>query len=277
MSNETRGTGLKKSNYYIDWLEKSIANEYLNYHEYSEFKNLEPIGSGSFGSVVRANWKKAGNFFALKIIKDNSNTTLKVFVNEIRLQKKVDFHENIIRFYGITKAENEKYSLVLEYADNGTLKTYLNEHINELTWTDKYQLALQLANAVECLHDLGIIHRDLHADNVLVHQKKLKLADFGLSKKIAEVSSNTSKILGVIPFVDPKKLNNRCYKLNKKSDIYSIGVLMWQISSGCQPFSDCDYDASLILSIINGKREAIIDSTPKEYSNLYTESLTMFK
>jgi serine/threonine protein kinase len=54
-----------------------------------------------------------------------------------------------------------KYSLVLEYADNGTLKTYLNEHINELTWTDKYQLVLQLANAVECLHDYGIIHRDL--------------------------------------------------------------------------------------------------------------------
>jgi hypothetical protein len=48
---------------------------------------------------------------------------------------------------------------------------------------------------------------------------------------------------------------------------------MWQISSGCQPFSDCDYDASLILSIINGKREAIIDNTPKEYSNLYTGNL----
>ena len=55
----------------------------------------------------------------------------------------------------------EKYSLVLEYANNGTLKTYLKEHFNELTWTDKYQLAFQLANAVECLHDCNIIHRDL--------------------------------------------------------------------------------------------------------------------
>ncbi|PKK59818.1 kinase-like protein, partial [Rhizophagus irregularis] len=262
---------IKEPNYYINWLEKSIADEYFNYYEYSEFKNLEPIGSGSFGSVVRANWKNAGNFFVLKTFKNYDNAMLKELVNEIRLQKRVDFHENIIRFYGITKVENEKYSLVLEYANNGTLKTYLNEHFNELTWTDKYQLAFQLANAVDCLHDCNIIHRDLHAGNILVHQKKLKLTDFGLSKKIAEVSSNTSKILGVIPFIDPKKLNDQDYKLNKESDVYSMGVLMWQISSGRQPFCDYNYDASLILSIVKGKRETIIDSTPKEYINLYTE------
>ncbi|UZO07138.1 uncharacterized protein OCT59_027436 [Rhizophagus irregularis] len=102
-------TGLKEPNYYINWLEKSIADEYLNYYEYSEFKNLKPIGNGSFGSVVRANWKNAGNFFALKTFKNNCNTTLKELVNEIRLQKRVDFHENIIRFYGITKVENGKF------------------------------------------------------------------------------------------------------------------------------------------------------------------------
>ena len=55
----------------------------------------------------------------------------------------------------------KKYSLVLEYADSGTLNAYLNEHFGELDWNDKYQLALQLASAVECLHDCDIIHRDL--------------------------------------------------------------------------------------------------------------------
>ena len=54
-----------------------------------------------------------------------------------------------------------QYSLVLEYADGGTLNTYLNEHFNELDWNDKYQLALQLASAVECMHDCDIVHRDL--------------------------------------------------------------------------------------------------------------------
>ncbi len=99
------------------------------------------------------------------------------------------------------------------------------------------------------------------------------MADFGLSRKIAEESSNTSTIFGVLPYIDPKSLEqnqDKNYKLNKKSDVYSIGVLMWQISSGYRPFyAETRYDISLILDIIKGKREEIIDGTPTEYSDLY--------
>ena len=114
-----------------------------------------------------------------------------------------------------------------------------------------------------------------HANNVLVHQKNIKLGDFGLSKKIAEASSNTSEVFGVIPYMDPKKISNKNYKLNKKSDIYSIGVIMWQISSGYRPFytEGIEYDVCLALAIKEGEREKIIDGTPDEYSNLYTSKL----
>ena len=98
------------------------------------------------------------------------------------------------------------------------------------------------------------------------------MADFGLSRKIAEASNNAEKF-GVLPYMDPKWLNdnNQNYRLNKKSDIYSVGVLMWQISSGYQPFDTegADFDAWLILPILNGKREKIIEGTPINYSNLY--------
>ena len=100
----------------------------------------------------------------------------------------------------------------------------------------------------------------------------IKLADFGLSRKIAEVSSNASKMLGLIPYMDPKFLHQqKNYKLNKKSDVYSVGVLMWQISSGHRPFfaDNADYDIGLILDIIDGIREKIINETPDKYSNLY--------
>ena len=78
--------------------------------------------------------------------------------------------------------------------------------------------------------------------------------------------------------MDPKCFNNQYdinnqsdhYKLNKKSDVYSIGILMWLISSGYKPFNGVDYDVSLGLAIQGGKREEIIDGTPIEYSNLYT-------
>jgi len=99
------------------------------------------------------------------------------------------------------------------------------------------------------------------------------LADFGLSKKIAEASSNTSKVLGVLTYVDPKVFNNKNYKLDKKSDVYSVGILMWQISSGRKPFEDVESYINLILSIQGGEREKIIDDTPIKYSNLYTSKL----
>ncbi|UZO02682.1 uncharacterized protein OCT59_021161 [Rhizophagus irregularis] len=275
---------MAETNYHINWLEKSIIKQKIDYYDYSDFKNKRLIGGGSFGNVVRATWKNTDSLFALKFFK-NDKVTLKEIIKELKLHRKVNSHENIIYFYGITKVKDDetievsqeiKYSLVLEYADSGTLETYLNEHFNELKWNDKLKLAFQLASAVSHLHKRDIIHRDLHANNVLIHQKNIKLADFGLSKKIAEASSNISKIHGVIPYVDPKVFNknqNEKYKLDKKSDIYSIGVLMWQISSGYQPFSSkgVNYDLSLILSISNGEREEIIVGTPIEYSNLYSE------
>jgi serine/threonine protein kinase len=113
-----------------------------------------------------------------------------------------------------------------------------------------------------------------------VHKNTIKLADFGLSKKADEVSDNSNDVLGLLPYIDPKYLNNVCiknessqlYLVNFKSDIYSVGVLFWQISSGRRPFYDegISYDASLAMEIINGRREEMIEGTPDVYSNIYT-------
>ncbi|CAB5336139.1 unnamed protein product [Rhizophagus irregularis] len=92
-------------------------------------------------------------------------------VNELKLQREVDFHENIIRFFGVTTQNQndnfKKYWLVMEYANNGTLHEYLKKHFDTITWNDKFNMALQLAHAVLCLHDEGIVHRDLHSKNIL--------------------------------------------------------------------------------------------------------------
>jgi serine/threonine protein kinase len=112
-----------------------------------------------------------------------------------------------------------------------------------------------------------------HARNVLIHKGDIKVADFGLSMNATE-ASNYSVVLGLVPYIDPKLLNNikYGYTINFKSDIYSIGVLFWLLSSGRRPFCDegAQYDTSLAVEIVNGKREKIIENTPVEYSNLYT-------
>ena len=111
-----------------------------------------------------------------------------------------------------------------------------------------------------------------HPGNILIHQKNIKLADFGLSKRIAEESNRNSKIFGILPYLDPSIVKDTSRKLDKKSDVFSVGVLLWQISSGRRPYEDIDYDLELILDIVNGKREKIVDGTPVEYSDLYTSN-----
>ena len=77
----------------------------------------------------------------------------------------------------------------------------------------------------------------------------------------------------MVPYIDPKVLMNNNLKLNEKSDVYSIGVLLWEISSGVPPFHDEDNDMGLIYGISQGRRETTIPDTPADYANLYTGKL----
>ncbi|RIA82665.1 kinase-like domain-containing protein [Glomus cerebriforme] len=126
------------------------------------------------------------------------------------------------------------------------------------------------------MHRKNIIHRDLHSENILVHQNMIKVADFGLSRRLTDVSTQKD-FLGMVPYIDPQyfkpQSNNNHYKANKESDVYSVGVLLWEISSGRKPFesySDQFQKLALMLEISNGKREIPISNTPINYINIYT-------
>ncbi|CAJ0828482.1 176_t:CDS:2 [Entrophospora sp. SA101] len=237
------------------WLDDAIKNEHINLYEYGSFVDFELIGKGACGRVFRARSTRYQKTMALKEL---NNVSFDLLVNEMKQHRKVESHDNIIR----------QYILVVEYADSGTLRSYLKK--NRLSWDVKLKLGKQIVSAVACLHANEIVHRDL-VKNILIHSGVAKLSDFGIAKRVIEPTSSLVKSLGSVEYSDPQYLKNQTYSRNSKSDTYSVGVLLWEISSGRIPFESVPRDYSLVYSIIEGNREKIIKGTPKKYVDVYKD------
>lgn len=165
---------------------------------------------------------------------------------------------------------------MLEYADLGNLRYYLNE--NSLNWMQKIDIARQITCGLYFLHKNEILHCDLHTKNVVIQKNgdgvRAIITDFGLSKVLTRNSRSDQQIEGCVGFVDPKLLDDKEGTPDYKSDIYSLGVILWEITSdGRPPFNEHISKAGLIrvsINIINGMREEPIEGTTISYVELYT-------
>ncbi|CAI2175918.1 10716_t:CDS:2 [Funneliformis geosporum] len=131
------------------------------YHKPQDFKTFSTIGSGEYASVYAAYWKSTQTILAIK--KFNASSTKQNILNEIKLmeiiRRKVNFHPNIIKFYGVMNLEDEiNYALILEYADGGTLGNYLRDNAINFKWESQLKFAHDIASAILWLYDNEIIH-----------------------------------------------------------------------------------------------------------------------
>ncbi|POG79085.1 kinase-like domain-containing protein, partial [Rhizophagus irregularis DAOM 181602=DAOM 197198] len=157
--------------------------------------------------------------------------------------------------------------MIMQYADDGNLRNILSNNFNKIFWNDKIKYLYYTATDLKNLHKLGYFHKDFHSGNILNIYGISYISDFGLSRPSNEQkSSDSNKIVGVLPYIAPEVLNGEPYTLS--SDIYSFGVIMTEISSGKPPFHTRKHVNSLALEICNGLRPEFGKGTPEIYKKL---------
>ncbi|RIA86160.1 kinase-like domain-containing protein [Glomus cerebriforme] len=261
----------------------------LEWIPYDRFYDIKYIAKGGFGKIYRANWidgyirlwdyenqnwyrMRSNKFVALKSLNSSKNVTLN-FINEITLHHKVDYASAIIRLYGITQdPETKNYMMVLHYAYNGSLRNYLDKYYNELDWRDKIHNLYVMAAGIDQIHKKELIHRDLHIGNIL-HTGHTCITDMGLCKPADyNVLSNTqNNIYGVLPYLGPEILRGQNY--TKAADIYSFGIIMYEVMSGLPPYHDVSHDENLTMKICQGLRPRFNIKIPQDIVHLIKRCL----
>ncbi|RHZ89440.1 hypothetical protein Glove_14g34 [Diversispora epigaea] len=233
---------------------------------------------GGFGTIWKAEWidmpKELFEFYktnqiALKKLKDSqeiSSEFLKELIANFQCRDKY-----VLPILGITQDPMTKeYAMVLRYMKNGNLRDFLKQN-KSLPWIERLWLLHSFIAGLKVIHSKGLIHRDLHPGNLMITEvynnskyKFIRLGDLGLCRLVNEISS--SRAYGVLPYIAPEVLDKHQY--TKASDIYSVGIIMWIISTGKIPFGDRRYGSELAVDIFNGLRPKINKDTPQCYVEL---------
>src|SRR6266480_6391458 len=154
--------------------------------------------------------------------------------------------------------------LVMEKMDID-LRKYIQQNHNQLTWKERIKITFIIINDLYFIHKENAIHRDLHSGNILYSQfnDNWCIGDLGFC---GPADKSQKSIYGNLPYIAPEVISGK--ESTFKSDIYSIAMLMWEISFGQPPFSNYKHDFDFVMNINNGMRPKVVSGTPIEYQSL---------
>jgi serine/threonine protein kinase len=229
---------------------------------YSQLRFGRKLGNGGFDEVFRGEWHHTEVAIKKLRIKDMSPKILAAFKNEVGIMARLNSPHTVL-LYGITLSP--EFTLVMEYLPKGSLYDVLSTE-KALPWSTRSQIALDMSIGLAFLHTENILHQDLKSLNVLLdNQYRAKLADFGLSKIKRESSRTTSvpvQSVGTLPWKAPELLK-RGPKYNAACDMYSLGMTLWELSSGKLPFADAQDNDQIVAWVLQGEQETISPETPE--------------
>jgi serine/threonine protein kinase len=193
------------------------------------------------------------------------------YLNEQHSLNIYDDYNYVNIYYGITRDPiTQDFIFIMPYY-NSDLTHHITKDFYNISWKDKMYYLCDIVDGLAKIHEVNIMHRDLHSGNILLDTDLgiAKLCDLGLSKSATEITDNDEEIYGIIPYIAPEVLQGKKY--TKASDIYSFGMIMWELMVGRRPFWDRYHDTDLIIDICDGLRPPIITNAPEGYIDLMKE------
>ncbi len=246
-------------------LEKALSEKKVEFNpaetfhksDFNGYKVIKSLGSGNSGTVLLA--EKEGNFYAIKILRkdidpDNSAVRLKRFMQESEILKQIN-HPNIVKLFEFNHDDKSSAPyIIMEFINGKQLSAHIKQK-TEMTFAEKIYIINQIAYALDYVHRCGILHRDVKPENILIAENfTVKLTDFGICKVSESGITMTSDVMGSPAYMSPESFDSAKTQ-DRRSDIFSVGVLCYELFTGTRPFHGDNF-YQLMESIREKKPEA---------------------
>ena len=235
------------------------------------YEKLERIGSGGMAVVYKAKCHWLNRFVAIKILKDDlaQDEEFRRRFHEESQAVAMLSHPNIMSIYDVSRAEGSSESdyIVMELIDGITLKQYMQKRGGKLSWREALHFITQIMKGLAHAHGRGIIHRDIKPHNIMVlRDGSVKVADFGIARLMtSNHSTMTQEALGSVHYISPEQA--RGSRIDARSDIYSAGVVLYEMLTGRLPYEG-DSPVAVAIQHINS-----IPLSPRELEPEIPEAL----
>ena len=225
-------------------------NYYIGQLLDDRYELLEVIGTGGMAVVYKARCHRLNRLVAVKILKDEFSGD-EEFRRRFRAEGEAVAmlsHPNIVQVYDVSSTDSANY-IVMELIDGISLKQYM-EVKGILNWKETLHFAMQIANGLEHAHSRGIVHRDIKPHNVMVLKNgSVKVMDFGIARVMNKSNTLTKEALGSVHYISPEQAKGGY--TDNRSDIYSLGVVMYEMMTGRPPY-DGESPVAVAIQHING-------------------------